>query len=333
MIGLNLRYDDINIGHWYKRFKEIQKINFLKFHTITIKNCFKNIMFKFIKHLKSLSGGAACLANVLLSPIPNNEDGTFSLKEFRSKIRGSDRIHEPKTRLVIVENTQNVCGGKVIPLEWLDELAQIAKANKLKMHMDGARVFHSAEYLNVPVSRIARDFDSVTFCLSKSLCCPVGSILVGSKDFIEFARFMRKSLGGGMRQVGILAAAGLVALDDIVPKLGNDHRHTKQIAKAIYDLKSPFVTVDINNVQTNICMIRFLQPDKCSPQHFAERLQRITNKELMDGVTDKHGNGIAVKVCARDEWRCIRYVMHHHINDELADLTIEKIKYCIKELI
>lgn len=277
-------------------------------------------------------GGAASIAGVLLSPINNNDDGTFSLKELKTKIRGGDRIHEPKTKLVVVENTQNVCGGKVIPFEWLDELSSICKTRGIKMHMDGARVFHAAEYLKVPVSRVARDFDSVTFCLSKSLCAPVGSIIVGSSEFIEYARCMRKGLGGGMRQVGILAAAGLIALEDIVPKLGNDHYHTKQIAQAIFDMKSPYVTVDIDNVQTNICMIQLLQPEKYSATYFMERLQHITSKELSAGITDKSGNGIIVKVCARDEWYCIRYVMYHHINDELTALAIKKITFCIEEL-
>lgn len=286
-------------------------------------------MFPFFVYFQ---GGAASIAGVLLCPIPNNDDGTFSLKEYQTKLRGGDRIHEPKTNLVVVENTQNICGGKVIPLEWIDELALISKRRNIKMHMDGARVFHAAEYLKVPVSRIARDFDSVTFCLSKSLCGPVGSILVGSSEFIEYARCMRKGLGGGMRQVGVLAAAGLVALEDILPKLGNDHRHTKQIAQAIFDLKSPFVTVDIENVQTNICMIHLLQPEKYSAVYLLERLQKITNEELSAGVTDNSGNGIIVKVCARDEWNCIRYVMYHHINDEFTELAIKKIKYVIGEM-
>lgn len=148
-----------------------------------------------------------------MNAIPNNDDGTYSLEEFQKRIRDSDNDHEPITTLAIVENTHNWCGGKVIPLSWIDELVSICKNHNIKMHMDGARIFHAAEFLNVPVSRIARDFDSITFCLSKSLCCPVGSVLVGSTEFIRMARRYRKVLGGGMRQVGHLAAAGLVALN------------------------------------------------------------------------------------------------------------------------
>lgn len=250
----------------------------------------------------------------------------------------------------------------MIPLEWMDELATICKKRKIKMHMDGkcfistqiiitvtittmemhillnfggfsgARVFHAAEYLDVPVSRIARDFDSIVFNLCKSLCAPVGSILMGSNDFIKRARRTRMALGGGMSKIGVLAAAGLVALDDIVPKLGTDHRHTRQIAKAIYDLQSPYVTVEIDNVQTNIGLIHFLQPKKYPAMHFVARLQQINNKEISDGITDKYGNGIVVNVFAKDERNSIRYVTYYHINDELTELIIKKIVYCIKEL-
>lgn len=277
-----------------------------------------------------IPAGASTVAGVSLNVIPNNDDGTFSLDEFRKRIRGVD-MHEPITRLAIVENTHNICGGKVIPLAWLDEFASICEQKKIKKHCDGARVFHAAQYLNVPVSRISRDFDSITFCLSKSLCCPVGSILLGSRDFIEYARRMRKVLGGGMRQVGILAAAGLVALTEIVPNLKAVDRRTKEIAQAIYDMKSPFITVDINNVQTNICMVHLLQPEKYTAKYLLDRLQQVTPKELSDGITDKSGNGIVIRTCARDEWDCIRYVVYHHITDDLTELAIKKLRYCINE--
>lgn len=153
-------------------------------------------MFAAFILLKTCLGEAASITGVSLNPLPNNTDGTFSLNEFRSRIRGSDPLHEPKTKLVIVENTHNLCGGRVIPLEWMDELAVICKKRKIKMHMDGARVFHAAEYLDVDVSRIARDFDSIVFNLCKSLCAPVGSVLMGSNEFIKRARRTRMALGG-----------------------------------------------------------------------------------------------------------------------------------------
>lgn len=266
-----------------------------------------------------------------MSTIPNNDDGTFSLDAFRLKIRGND-VHEPKTALAIVENTQNVCGGKVIPLDWLNEFCATCKTNGIKMHMDGARVFHAAEHLNISVADLSRNFDSITFCLSKSLCAPVGSVLVGSNQFIAKARRMRKVLGGGMRQAGILAAAGIVALDEIVPNLGMDHVRMKRIAQAIYDLKSPYLTIDVDNVHTNICMIRFLQPNKVSANVFVKRLFEIADEEFAAGVIDSNANGIILKTWAYNERNFIRLVIYYHIDDNLTELAIKKLQYCINEL-
>lgn len=117
----------------------------------------------------------------------------------KESIRGSD-IHEPITQMVVIENTHNMAGGKVLPLTFLEEISKICKENSLKLHMDGSRIFNAAAYLKEPVARLVRDVDSVSFCLSKSLCCPVGSILMGTKEFIGQARRFRKALGGGMRQ-------------------------------------------------------------------------------------------------------------------------------------
>lgn len=133
--------------------------------------------------------GAAHLAGVQLVTIKNLPDGTFSLAELRQKIRQYDDCHEPVTKLVVVENTQNICGGRVIPLSFLDDLAALLREDgvglgRIALHMDGARVFNAAAALGVSVKRIARDFDSVSICLSKSLSAPVGSVLVGSKSFI-----------------------------------------------------------------------------------------------------------------------------------------------------
>lgn len=129
-------------------------------------------------------GGASQLAGVSLNQIENNVDGTFCLKKMQEKFRGFD-VHEPKTSLVLVENTHNMCGGKVLPLVWLAELSGICRKNDIKVHMDGARIFSAASYLGVPVSRVVQDVDSVCFCLSKNLSCPIGSILLGTKEFIK----------------------------------------------------------------------------------------------------------------------------------------------------
>jgi len=280
-------------------------------------------------------GGSAHIAGVQIATIKNAVNGTFSLEEVRSRIR-SDDYHEPITSLVVVENTHNMCGGKVLPLKWLDELAALVREDgvspsRIALHMDGARVFNAAEVLKVPVKRIARDFDSVCFCLSKGLSAPVGSVLVGSKDFIKEARRLRKALGGGMRQAGVLAAAGLVALETIVPRLNADHQRTKRIAEALYNLKSPSINIDLPTVESNILLIHMLNP-KLTASQFSERLKTVTEKELKAGITaDKDGKqGIVVKSSARD-WAYARIVLYHQITDYDVELAIKKLVYVIKE--
>lgn len=276
-------------------------------------------------------GGAASIGGVLLNPIRNHDDGTFSLEEFRQKIRDID-LHEPETRLAIIECTHNMCGGKVPSLQWMDEFVKICNQHNVAKHMDGARIFHAATYLKVPVAQLVRDFDSVTFCLSKSLCAPVGSIILGSKKFIQEARRVRKALGGGMRQVGILAAAGIVALDEIMPKLHEDHYRLAEIARGIDEMKSPFVTVDIDKVQTNILIIGLTETAKYSSDYLVKRLAEVHEDELQNGITDSNGNGIILKVLSRD-CRFIRIVVYHHISDDLVTLAVKKLQYCIKKMI
>ncbi|XP_014086186.2 uncharacterized protein [Bactrocera oleae] len=283
-------------------------------------------------------GGAAHIAGIQLATIPNKADGTFCLEALRRKVRLEDD-HEPITSLIIVENTHNICGGKVIPLEWLDKLAALVNGDKqlqpygkrVALHMDGARVFNAAAALQVPVARIARDFDSVNFCLSKGLSAPVGSVLVGSEAFIRQARRLRKALGGGMRQAGILAAAGIVALDTIVPRLREDHQKTRRIAEAIHNAKSPNVSVDLATVQTNILLIHLPNP-KFGATAFSERCSEVTSEELAAGVYASHKeHGIKLKVSARD-WQFARIVLYHQISDADVDLAIKKFNYIIRNV-
>nr|CAI5860235.1 unnamed protein product [Callosobruchus analis] len=178
-------------------------------------------------------GGSAQIAGVQTALVKNNEDGTFSLDELRERIRKNPDMHEPQTSLIVVENTHNLCGGKVLPLDWLEKVSFIAAEHNIPVHMDGARLMNAAVYLKVPPRRVVRDVDTVCFCLSKGLGCPVGAVLVGSKSFINEAKHARKALGGGWRQAGILAAAGLVALDTMIERLQIDHDHTFKIARGI----------------------------------------------------------------------------------------------------
>uniref|UniRef100_A0A8W7PAV1 Aromatic amino acid beta-eliminating lyase/threonine aldolase domain-containing protein n=1 Tax=Anopheles coluzzii TaxID=1518534 RepID=A0A8W7PAV1_ANOCL len=274
-------------------------------------------------------GGAAQIAGVLLNTIKNNPDGTFCLNELVRKFRGFD-VHEPNTVLVMVENTHNICGGKVLPLDWLEKLAAICREKGAKVHMDGARVFNAASYLNLPVSRIVRDVDSVCFCLSKGLACPVGSICSERRSLSRsMAHRLRKALGGGMRQVGFLAAAGLCALDEIVPKLKDDHARTRRVAEAIDQMGSPIFKVDLANLHTNILMVEILSKQVHSSD-FAHRLATVAPGEMEAGVVDADGKGIAVKVSARD-WTFARIVIYTNITDEDVELAIKKIRYVVAE--
>ncbi|XP_005188537.2 uncharacterized protein LOC101895854 [Musca domestica] len=282
--------------------------------------------------------GAAQIAGVQLATIKNKPDGTFCLREMQHKLRLYDDCHEPVTALVVVENTHNMCGGKALPLEWLDELAAICKdpvktnGKRIALHMDGARIFNAATYLKVPVSRITKDFDSVCFCLSKGLSAPVGSVLVGNKTFINEARRLRKVLGGGMRQCGVLAAAGLVALETIVPRLNEDHQRTKRIAEALFNIHSPNISVDLANVHSNILLIHMVNP-KVTADEFAKRLGTVTAQELADGVitsAENGASGIVLKVSARD-WAYARIVLYHQITDKDVEYTIKKFEYVVKE--
>lgn len=199
--------------------------------------------------------------------------------------------------------------------------------------MDGARIFSAAEYLKVPVSRVARDVDSVCFCLSKNLCCPVGSLLIGTTTFIEKARRFRKALGGAMRQVGFLAAAGLCALETIAPLLGADHQHTRQFAAAVDSLNSAVFGVDkLENIHTNILMITVkANYKKITALELSNRLAEVREIEISDGITDKDQNSIIIKSNCKN-LSTLRVVFYHQIDDELTELAIKKVIYVMKEL-
>ncbi len=178
------------------------------------------------------AGGMAALGGVYPHPIPNQADGTLRLEDIRAAIQPDDS-HRTITRLVCIENTQNVCGGLVLGVEYTRQVGQLAKEHGLKFHIDGARIFNAAAALNVDIKELVAPADSVMFCLSKGLVAPVGSMLVGSKEFIARAHRLRKMLGGGMRQVGVLAAAGIVSLETMTGRLKQDHARAKNLYEAL----------------------------------------------------------------------------------------------------
>jgi threonine aldolase len=167
------------------------------------------------------AGGSSTLGGIAQFQIPNNPDGTLPLDRVEAAIRGSDQ-HEARTKLIALENTHNRCGGTVLPIAYMKQVRELADRHNLKVHLDGARVFNAAVALGADVAAITRYVDSVTFCLSKGLSAPVGSVICGPREFIAQARRYRKMLGGGMRQAGVLAAAGIVALEKMVDRLLNN---------------------------------------------------------------------------------------------------------------
>lgn len=179
------------------------------------------------------AGGAAVLGSLWPQPLANEPDGALDLDKVAALIKPDDP-HCPRTRLLVLENTQN---GRVLPLDYLKRAADFAEAHGLRTHLDGARVFNAAVKLGVPVRDLTRGFDSVSICLSKGLGCPVGTVLVGRRDLINEATRIRKMLGGGMRQAGILAAAGLYALEHHVARLAEDHAHARKLAEGLADIK------------------------------------------------------------------------------------------------
>ncbi|NVC95612.1 low-specificity L-threonine aldolase [Vibrio natriegens] len=199
------------------------------------------------------AGGAAVLGSIQPQPIENNPDGTLPFDKLAAAIKPDD-MHFARTHLLSLENTIN---GKVLPLTYLAEARDFVNTHNLKLHLDGARVFNAAVALDVPVKEIAQYFDSMTICLSKGLCAPVGSLLLGSKEYIAKARRLRKMVGGGMRQAGILAAAGKLAITEQVLQLKQDHINAKTLAQGLAEL--PGFSVNPDLVQTNIVFAK-LEP-------------------------------------------------------------------------
>jgi threonine aldolase len=192
-------------------------------------------------------GGAARLAGTITRTLPNLPDGTLDREAVLAAAR-TENLHSPGSALLCLENTHNRCGGAAVPKPVMDSLADAAHSQKMAVHLDGARVFNAAAALNVSAAGLAENCDSVSFCLSKGLGCPVGSLLCGSKEFIEQARRNRKMLGGGMRQVGILAAAGLFAFEHNIVRVSEDHENARFLADGLREL-GPFRP---NTPQTNI---------------------------------------------------------------------------------
>ena len=200
------------------------------------------------------SGGAAALGGMPFALLPNGDDGEIDLDRVAKAIRTPNRPGYPRTGVICVENTQNRCGGAVLSLDYMKDLKALAGANNIPVHMDGARIFNASAASDTPVDVIASHADTIQFCLSKGLAAPVGSLVVGSSEFIQRARASRKILGGAMRQAGVIAAAGVVALSEMVNRLGEDNARAKAIANGLSAIDG--VQIDPDSVDTNIVIFK-----------------------------------------------------------------------------
>ncbi|XKL67154.1 hypothetical protein PGB90_010574 [Kerria lacca] len=264
--------------------------------------------------------GVAQFGGINIREIENKPDGTFDINVLKTKIREDD-CHMPITRLICVENTHNMLGGKVLPQKWLTSLKEFAKSVNIPLHMDGARIFNAAVKLKIPVSEITDGIDSICFCLSKSLGAPYGSVLLGSEEFIHKARRIVKGLGGGVRQIGFMAAAGLYSLENMVHRLKDDHDHIQKIANAIRDMKNPNFTVPkAEDIHTNILFIG-LNTSKIVSEDFLKKLNTISEEETHPVIV----KGLSIHV------EKLRLVVCCNNSASDVDHAIRKIQQVINE--
>jgi threonine aldolase len=231
--------------------------------------------------------GSASIAGVQVHALPNLPDGSMEIAAVAAAIR-EENIHAPRTSLLCLENTHNRCGGAVVPVDDMDSLAELAHSRGMSVHLDGARVFNAAATLGVSPERIAQECDTVSFCLSKGLGCPVGSLLCGPEEFVLAARRNRKMLGGGMRQAGILAAAGIYALDHHRDRLCEDHANAKTLAAGLgaHNAFSPntpesnIIVADVVEGDVATWLARFREAGVLAVPFGANRFRMVTHLDV-----------------------------------------------------
>jgi threonine aldolase len=248
-------------------------------------------------------GGMSAVAGVIPRLIIGDK-GIPDPQDIKKALR-DENLHYPKTTLICLENTHNRAGGTIAPPEVIEEICQLAHQRNIQVHLDGARIFNAAVALNIKPAFLTENVDSVMFCLSKGLSAPVGSILAGSKEFIQRARKNRKMLGGGMRQAGILAAAGIIALEQMMERLKEDHKNARILGEGLADISR--IKVDLETIQTN--MVYFdLQESGMNAYQFLSKLAEYNILGLPRPPTK------------------VRLVTHYGISEEDINTTIKVIK-------
>jgi len=255
------------------------------------------------------AGGMSALGGVHPRPLMNQRDGTLALDDIRASIQAED-VHHTITRLICIENTQNVCGGVPLTAEYTAQVGRIAQENNLRFHIDGARIFNAAAALNVDVKDLTAPADSVMFCLSKGLVAPIGSMLVGTRDFIARARHLRKMLGGGMRQVGVLAAAGFISLEKMTDRLGQDHARARKLSAGLKQVKG--LVLDAESLSTNMVYFNLADEVKLSVHQIVDEMKK---------------RGVLVDWAGH---RRFRLVTHYWVDDEGVEKTIKAFAEVLK---
>ena len=253
-------------------------------------------------------GGSAAVGSIHPRTVPNQPDGKLAIEDIENAIRG-DNVHFPRSRLILLENTHNLCNGCPLEIDYMQAVGEIARRHKLKIHVDGARIFNAAVALGVEPKDLVAEADSVSFCLSKGLAAPVGSVVCGTQNFIHEARRARKVLGGGMRQAGVLAAAGIVALNEMVDRLAEDHANAKKLAVALAEMTG--ISINPDHTQTNIIFFEIIREDM-TPEEFVQKIDSEGIRMLPVGPHK------------------VRAVTHYHITSEDIDHALSIISKVMK---
>jgi len=253
-------------------------------------------------------GAAAVFGGLVYRTVSTTRFGELPLAEIEGAIRGPN-VHFPPTGLICLENTHNRCGGTVLSVDYMRQVHELAGRYHLPVHLDGARIFNAAIALGVEAREIARYADSVMFCLSKGLSAPVGSLVCGTAEFVERVHRMRKMVGGGMRQVGVIAAAGIVALQEMVDRLAEDHENARLLAQGLANI--PGLAVDLETVQTNMVMFYPTDP-------------RWTTESLTQALWEE---GVLLSCLGRTK---IRAVTHYGIERKDVEEGLKRIQRVVQ---
>ena len=257
------------------------------------------------------SAGASALAGAQIRLVPNDSQGRINTDDLRNAIRPKGNVHMPPTTLVCLENTHNRCSGGVLTPDDTKRVCDIAHESGSNVHLDGARLFNASVALEVPPEALVKDVDDVSFCLSKALSCPVGSVLCGTHEFIEGAHKWRKMVGGGMRQAGVLAAAGLVALDNMVERLADDHSNARRLAQGLANIEG--ISVDPDSIKTNIVIFEIAQ----SVGKANDVINALSEEDVLVTYPGQQS---------------LRMVTHRHISSSDIDEALSRVSKVVRQM-